>query len=280
MNVKLLNDNKNIDNNFIEMMKNNFFPEIKLKSITFILTIFLIIIFILQCIIDEFDINNEYFLNINYNGSFTFNYIINYNMHSKDILLKIKFIYKFFSALFFHANFNHIAYNLFNLILFGSNLEYLINNRLKYFILLIFSGFFGNLTTFIYSYYIKDINLLLFGFSTCIYGIYGGLFSYIFINYKSINNKYLNDNNSTNKYKDYYYLILITIIILLIINNKFVHIMGLLFGFLFGIILIDNIDNKNYFTLDDDNNTKNITIFKYLYLSFLVGIILIYFIIN
>jgi membrane associated rhomboid family serine protease len=152
------------------MMRINCCPQISWKYFTAQITLINVIIFSLSLIIGGVQRGGD-FLSPSY--KFMYEYA------NKDIC-KIRYdyeVWRFATAALFHANFNHILYNIISQLILGCMIETMIGTQ-KFIIIYVASGIGGN----IFASLINDSASV--GASTCIFGLLGAYLAYIIVNWE------------------------------------------------------------------------------------------------
>lgn len=89
-------------------------------------------------------------------------------------------VYRLFTAMFLHADFDHLVNNMFILLMIGERLERILGAK-KYMIVYVCSGLMASIGSLIY-YHMIGINVVGVGASGAIFGIVGGI-GYLVIRY-------------------------------------------------------------------------------------------------
>ncbi|MGE7916554.1 rhomboid family intramembrane serine protease [Lysinibacillus xylanilyticus] len=133
--------------------------------------------------------------------------------------------WRIFSAMFLHANFSHVFFNMFSLFLFGPELEK-IAGKARFITIYLLSGIVGNMATYLFS----DSSYASLGASGAIFGIFGAFGALVYYTRRTM--------PMLRK------LILPIIIISVIMTflqpdvNVYAHLGGLVTGFLLGLIYL------------------------------------------
>lgn len=101
-------------------------------------------------------------------GSKNFDILLRFGAMQNYRLLELGEYWRLFTAMFLHIGFAHLLMNMYALYYMGDVFEHLYGS-IKFLIMYILMGFFGNLLTFA----INDPMLISAGASTAIYGLFG-----------------------------------------------------------------------------------------------------------
>jgi membrane associated rhomboid family serine protease len=106
-------------------------------------------------------------------GSTNSSTLISYGAMNTILIQSTHQYWRFFSAMFLHIGFTHLAYNVFALYIFGSRLEKYINAK-KYLFIYLFSGLLGSLVSYFGSVFMGT-SVTSAGASGAIYGLLGAI---------------------------------------------------------------------------------------------------------
>lgn len=148
-----------------------------------------------------------------------------------DLGLQINFsiangeIWRIFTSMFLHGNFLHILFNVFWLYLFGPELEKIVG-KARFFTIYLLAGVTGNIAT----YFFYPLNYASLGASGAIFGIFGAFGALV----------YYTRHTMPMLRKMILPLIVISVIMTFLQSNvnAAAHIVGLITGFILGLIYL------------------------------------------
>ena len=133
--------------------------------------------------------------------------------------------WRIFSAMFLHANFMHVLFNMFSLYLFGPELER-IAGKARFATIYLLSGIVGNIAT----YLLNDVSYASLGASGAIFGIFGAFGALV----------YYTRHTMPMLRKLILPIIIISVIMTFLQSNVnvYAHLGGLVTGFLLGLVYL------------------------------------------